>query len=483
MKKHIKIFADFRFSIFILTLFTLIPAGCTVGPDYVRPKAPEAENYKENQDWKVAQPKDDVSRGAWWEIFKDEQLNELEKQVDVSNQNIAAAEAQYRQARALIQTARSAYFPLLTAGPTYTRTRKSQHVGVSSPDGLTNSDFLMGVDATWEPDIWGKVRRSVEAARGSAQAGAADLENTRLSMQATLAQDYFQLRSLDAQKKLYEETIATYAKFLQLTQNRYNGAVASRADVLQAQTQLKTAQAQMIDLDVQRAQMEHAIAVLIGKPPSVFSIPATPLASVPPVVPVGLPSELLERRPDIAGAERRVAAANAQIGVAKAAYYPNITLSMTGGVEASHSAQWFMWPSRFWSVGSSLAQTVFDGGLRKSQNDQARAAYDATVAVYRNTVLAGFQEVEDNLAAMRILEQEADAQDEAVKSAEQSLAVETNQYKAGTVSALDVLTVQTIALTNKRTAVTILGRRMTATATLIKALGGGWESSMLPTRD
>lgn len=467
-------------------VLTLFASGCTVGPDYVKPKsAPPPQAYKETKGWKVAQPKDQIVRGAWWEIFNDPKLNELENEVDISNQNVAAAEAQFRQARALVQASRAAYFPTITLGPSFTRTLASQNLGGvrSGVSSAPVSDFSLPAEASWEPDIWGKVRRTVEASKGSAQASAADLESTRLSVQAELAQDYFQLRALDAQKQLFDETIAAYEKYLQLTKNRYEGAVASKADVLQAETQLKTAQAQMIDIGVQRAQTEHAIAILVGKPASVFSVPAQPLRDVPPPIPVGVPSELLERRPDIAAAERRVAAANAEIGVAEAAFYPNITLSAAGGFQASHLADWLAWPSRFWSIGASALGTVFDGGLRRAQTNQARAAYDQTVAAYRQTVLTGFQEVEDNLAALRILDQEARVQDEAVKSAEQSVTISTNQYKAGTISYLDVVTVQTIALNNERTAISILGRRMNAAVLLVKALGGGWKASDLPTSD
>ncbi len=472
----------------VVTAALISLTGCTVGPDYVRPSAETPRAYKETEgtSWKVAQPRDELKRGAWWEIFGDPALNGLEVQVRISNQNIAAAEAQYRQARALVQAARAAYFPTLTADGSYTRSRRPVISGGSSGisggttslrSGSTTSDYLLSGSASWEPDIWGKVRRSVEASEAGAQASAADLEALTLSTQAELATDYFQLRTLDAQKQMFDETVRAYQTFLDLTKNRYASGVASRADVLQAETQLKTAQAQAIDLGVQRAQLEHAIALLIGKPASVFSIPPSPLAGLPPAIPVGMPSELLERRPDIAAAERRVAAANALIGVAVAAYYPNITLSASGGFESSHLSRWLTWPNRLWSVGTNVLETVFDGGLRGALTDEARAAYDSNVASYRQTVLTGFQEVEDNLAALRILEEEASVQDDAVKAARQSVTVSANQYKAGTVSYLDVVTVQTIALNNERTAIDITGRRMAASVLLIKALGGGWEST------
>jgi NodT family efflux transporter outer membrane factor (OMF) lipoprotein len=453
--------------------------GCAVGPDYVKPSSPTPESYKEMKGWKEAQPREGVIRGKWWELFNDAGLNALEETVNISNQNVAAAEAQFRQARALVQAARAAYFPTLSAGASYTRSRSSSNtVSGSSSSGIV-TDYLLSFDASWEPDIWGKVRRSVEAGEANAQASAADLESARLSAQAELAQDYFQLHALDTQKRLLDEAVSAYQRFLTLTTNRYAGGVASRADVLQAQTQLKTTQAQAIDIGVQRAQMEHAIALLVGKPASDFSIPVMPLAADPPPIPVGLPSELLERRPDVASAERRMASANAQIGVAQAAYYPTVTLSASGGYQSSGRSQWLTWPSRFWSVGPAIMETVFEGGLRKAQTEQARAAYDANVASYRQTVLIGFQEVEDNLATLRILEEEARVQDEAVTAAQQSVIVTTNQYKAGTASALDVIITQITELNNKRTAISITGNRLTASILLIKALGGGWSTEAL----
>jgi NodT family efflux transporter outer membrane factor (OMF) lipoprotein len=342
------------------------------------------------------------------------------------------------------------------------------------------SDYLLNFNAAWELDIWGKVRRSVESSQASAQASAANIEVVRLSAQATLAQSYFQLRALDDQKRLLDDIAAAFKKILDMTKNRYASGVASRADVASAETQFKTTQAQAIDLGVQRAQLEHAIAILMGKPPAAFAIRPAPVALKVPAIPAGMPSELLERRPDIAAAERNMAAANAQIGVAIAAYYPTITLSAAGGFEAATTPLWFTWPSRFWSLGAAAAQTIFQGGALVAQTAAARAAYDANVATYRQTVLTGFQEVEDNLAALRILEQEAKVQDEAVKAARLSVTLSTNQYKAGTISTLDLLVVVTNARNVERTAVTILGNRMSASALLIKALGGGWKSSDLP---
>ena len=465
-----------RFNDFAALAAPLLLLGCTVGPDYVRPDVETPAAFKEG--WKQAEPRDHENRGKWWEAFRDPLLNGLQEQVDISNQNLAKAEAQFRQASALVESARAAYFPTVTGGVSTTRSRSSsttvaQPSSVPVSRGVVTSHNLP-FNAAWEADVWGKISRTVEANLAGAQASAADLEAARLSAQAQLAQNYFQLRALDAQQQLLEDTVAAYERSLQLTQNRYTAGVVAKADVVQAQTQLKTTQAQAIDVGVQRAQLEHAIALLVGKPASSFSIPRAPLSAAPPRVPAALPSELLERRPDIAAAERRVAAANAQIGVTKAAFFPSFTLSAGTGFQSATMAQWLTAPSRFWSIGPAISLPIFDGGLRRVLNDQAVAAYDATVAAYRQTVLAGFQEVEDNLAAMRILEQEASVQEEALKSARQSVELTTNQYKAGTVSYLNVIAVQTTALGNERTAVDILNRRLAASVLLVKALGGGW---------
>jgi len=458
--------------------------GCTVGPNYVKPTVEVPAAYKENAGWQVAQPQDATLRGHWWEMFDDPQLNALEEQVEVSNQNVAVAEAQFRQARALVQQARAAYFPTVTIGASLNNSSQSASTRISnSSSGRTTPTlFAMAVDASWEIDVWGRIRRLVESSQASAQASAADLENARLSAQTELAQDYFQLRTLDTQKQLLDASIVEFERSLELTNNRYASGVVSRADVLQAQTQLKTTQAQAIDVGVQRAQFEHAIALLIGKPASVVSISAAPLAMtiVPPPIPVGVPSEVLERRPDIASTERQVVAANAQIGAALAAYYPTVSLHATGGFQSTSLSQWISAPSRLWSVGPAISETVFDGGLRAGLTEQARGVYDGTVASYRETVLTAFKEVEDNLAALRIFESEAQVQDEAVKAAQQSVTVFTNQYKAGIASYLEVVTAQNAALTNERTAATILGNRMNAAVLLIKALGGGWNVAQLP---
>jgi NodT family efflux transporter outer membrane factor (OMF) lipoprotein len=426
--------------------------------------------------WTKAVPADQMLRGKWWEVFNDPALNELEEQVGISNQNVLAAEAQFREAEALVRVARSAYFPTATIGPSISRSYQITAGGPSVPVTLTT----LPVNASWEIDIWGRVRRQVEASRASAQASAADIENVRLSSQAQLAQDYFQLRSLDAQSVLLDQTVEAYRKTLELTQNRYDSGVAARGDVLQADTQLKTTQAQAIDVGVQRAQYEHAIALLIGKAPADLTLPPMALDTPPPPIPVGVPSVLLERRPDIAAAERSMAAANAQIGVALAASYPSLTLTGEAGLQSLDLAQLFTWPARIWGIEAGLSETVFNGGLFKAQTDQARAAYDAAVASYRETVLTGLQEVEDNLAALRILEHEADVQTEAVKLADQSLAVMINQYQAGTVAYLNVITAQTTLLSNEITALNILGRRMSAAVLLIEALGGGWDVKELP---
>jgi NodT family efflux transporter outer membrane factor (OMF) lipoprotein len=457
-----------------LTIAPFLFVACTVGPKYVRPAVVTPAAYKEMDGWKVAQPKDDALRGAWWEIFRDPRLSALEELVNIDNQNLAVAAAQLQQARAAVDAARASYFPTIAIGLGVSRARQPAVFG-----GRTTNTFSLPIDAAWEIDLWGRIRRTVESQQAAAQASAADLESARLSAQATLAQSYLTLRVLDAQRHLLDETVRAYQKSLDLTRNRYASGVASNADVVQAESQLKTSQAQAIDVGVQRAQLEHAIAALTGQPASVFALPAAPLATPPPQIPVGVPSEVLERRPDIASAERRVAAANAQIGVADAAFYPTLTLSASGGFDSSKISNWLSWPSRLWSIGPAISQVVFDGGLRRAQKNQTLAAYDADVASYRQTVLTAFQEVEDNLAALRILEEEARVQEAAVVAAQQSVALTTNQYKAGTVSYLEVVVTQAVALANERVAVDILGRRMAAAVLLVKALGGGWNASAL----
>ncbi len=453
--------------------------SCTVGPDYVRPITGAPASYKEIDGWKVASPKDDTLKEAWWELFNDPQMNALEEQVIIANPNVWVAEAQFRQARALVQSARAAYLPTLTVGASARRAASSENLGPST-SGVSISDFLLPIDLSGEADLWGRIRRTVEASQASAQASAADLAAVRLSAQAELALDYLQLRTLDAQKQLLDSTVTYYGKSLELTNNRYNSGVVAKSDVLQAETQLKSTQAQALDFGLQRAQMEHAMAILIGKPASEFSLPVTPLIPPLPSIPVAVPSELLEQRPDIAAAERRMAMANAQIGVAQAAFYPTIQIGALAGFEASRADQWLSWSSRFWSVGPSISQTVFDGGLRQAQSDQSLAAYDAIAASYRKIVLNAFQEVEDNLAALRILGEEVRVQTEAVNAARQAAMVTINQYKAGTVSYINVLVAQTAELANERTLLEIRSRQLAASVLLIKALGGGWKSADLP---
>jgi NodT family efflux transporter outer membrane factor (OMF) lipoprotein len=451
---------------------SLLLAACAVGPDYVKPPSVETmpTAYKELEGWKVAQPQDGKIGERWWEVYNDPVLNSLVEQVAISNLTIAAAEARFRQARALVQGARAGYYPSISVGASATRSHSS---GGNNGGGIS-SNFQLPLDLSWEIDLWGRIRRGVEARQADAQASAADLASVTLSAQAELAGDYLQLRILDAQKQLYDGTSTLYRKSLELTKNRYEAGLVAKMDVLQAETQLRSTEAQAIDLGVQRAQREHAIALLIGKPPAAFALASTSLATTMPIIPTGMPSELLERRPDIASAERRMAAANAQIGIAKAAYYPAIRLSAAAGLEAATLVSWFTWPSRFWAVGTAVSAPLFDGGLRRSLSEQAMAAYDATVAEYRGTVLTGFQEVEDNLAALRILEDEANVQDQAVQAAQQVVHIIFNQYQAGTVAYLNVLIVQTIALANERAALGIIGRKLAASVLLVKALGGGW---------
>ncbi|OUL70114.1 efflux transporter, outer membrane factor (OMF) lipoprotein, NodT family [Burkholderia sp. YR290] len=458
-------------------------AACTVGPDYKRPAATTAATYKELEGtgWKTAEPADARIRSAWWEVYNDSALNALEQQVASANQNVQAAQARFRAARAQVEQFRSQFFPVVTANGGYSRARSSENVKFKSTAGKTLNDWIVGADATWEPDLWGRVSRSVEGARANAQASAADAQSALLSMQAELATDYFELRGIDREQQLLDDTIAAYKEAVELTQNRYKGGIATDADVAQAQTQLRTTQAQAIDLGVQRAQLEHAIAILIGQTPSTFSLPVAPLVAVPAVAPVGVPSTLLERRPDIAAAERQMVDLNAQIGVATAAYFPNLILSVTGGLEATNFSDWLLAPARFWSLGPTLAGTLLDFGGRAAKKAEAQANYDEGIAQYRQTVLTAFGQVEDNIAALRVLEQEAQAQDDAVSAAQRSLAIVSNRYKNGAITYLDVVVAQTTALTNEREAVSIARRRMAASVALIKALGGGWDATSLPT--
>ncbi|HYN16183.1 MAG TPA: efflux transporter outer membrane subunit [Terriglobales bacterium] len=474
------------FGLVALAGLTMLAGGCAVGPNYRRPTAPTPQVFKEPppEGWKQAEPNAGAIRGKWWEIYSDPQLNALEEHVNISNQNVLAALAQYREARDAVRIARSSLFPTVGVSPAVTNQRSSATLSKSAtgvnPGSTTVYDLPF--DLSYQADVWGSIRRNLRGSYASAQVSAADLENARLAFHAELAQFYFQLHGLDGDADLLQRTVKGYEEYLQLTRDRFELGVASGADVAQAKTQLDTTRAQLIDIGVQRAQLEHAIAILIGKPPAELSIPPMVLKTPPPSVPIGVPSALLERRPDIAASERQVAAANEQIGIAKAAFFPSLLLSASGGFETASFSQWLTWPSRFWAVGPQLAETLFEGGKRHAQLDLQRAAYDATVANYRQTVLTAFQQVEDNLAALRILEQEAAAEDAAVADAQESLAISTDQYKAGITTYLQVITAQTVALQDERAAVDILTRRMTASVLLIEALGGGWDASQLPTK-
>jgi NodT family efflux transporter outer membrane factor (OMF) lipoprotein len=458
----------------------MLLSGCAVGPRYSRPSAPVPTDYKETpQNWKPAQPADQL-RGKWWEIYQDPQLSALEEKVNISNQSLKAAQAQFEQARATVRYNRADYYPTVTAGVSATRERLSQNRPLAIASSVTTTnDLVIPVDMSYEPDVWGRVRRTVEAARADAQATLADLESVRLSVRSELAVDYFQARELDAEGQLLDSTVSSYTKQLELTNNRYNGGVASQVDVAQAQTQLETARAQAIDVREQRTQFEHAIAVLIGEPASSFSLPVASLNATPPLIPPGLPSELLERRPDIASSERQMVSANARIGIAKAAYFPLFNLGPSTGFESTTIVNWLSSPSAFASVGASAVVTAFDVGRRRAASDQARAFYDQSVASYRQNVLTAYQEVEDNLAALRLLEEEANTETAAVNAAEHSLALSNNRYKGGVTTYLEVITAQTIALANERTAVQISGRRMVDSVLLIKALGGGFDAASL----
>jgi NodT family efflux transporter outer membrane factor (OMF) lipoprotein len=488
---------------FAASLFTLLlMTGCAVGPKYHVPPTPAPpvykeltpENFKDTDGWKQAQPQDNVIHGKWWEIFSDPELNALEEQVNISNQNIAASFASFLEARALVNQARSQYFPTVTVNPSITSNRalelgsssatSSSGSGAgnhSSTTAVTYPEYSLPFDASWTPDLWGRIRNTVRGNVASAQASAADLENTRLTAQAEVAVDYYELRTQDALKQLLDSTVVAYKESLKLTQVLYRTGIDSDESVAQAETQLETTEAQDTNLGIARAQYEHAIALLVGKPASTFSIPVEPLRANPPAIPFGLPSQLLERRPDVAADERLMVQANAQIGVAKAAYFPTVTLTATAGLESSSIASWFTWPSRFWSVGPALAETIFDAGLRRATVQQYQAAWDQAVANYRETVLTAFQQVEDNLAALRILSQEIQQQDAAVKSAQRNLTVATNRYKLGIDPYLNVITAQTTLLSNQQTAVNLRMQQMTASVQLIEALGGGWSASQLPT--
>jgi NodT family efflux transporter outer membrane factor (OMF) lipoprotein len=477
----------------------LMAAGCVVGPNYKRPSAPTAAapafkespppDFKEAeaQGWAQAQPGDAYMKGRWWEVYQDPALNALEEQVAISNQNVQQYEALYREAKAAVRVARAALFPAVTVGPSITfsgNQSAAAAVGAASTGATSSSGvhqfYDLPFDVSWEPDLWGAIRRGVTSAAESAVAAAGDVENAKLLYQAQLAEDYFELHGTDADIDLLRRTEVLYKDYVDLTRNRFTSGIASDLDIAQAETQLYAAQASLIDLGVTRAQLEHAIAIMVGKAPAEVDVAAKPLTTLPPPVPIGVPSQLLQRRPDIASAERRVAAANEQIGIAIAAFYPTLTLSGGAGLESSSLAKWFTWPSRFWSVGPSLSETLFDAGRRSGVVAEQRAAYDATVATYRQTVLTALQQVEDNLAALRVLEIESAKAEETVQAATRELNISTDQYKAGIQNYLTVILAQTALLSAQQTQVNLLSRRLTASVLLIEALGGGWDTSKLP---
>jgi NodT family efflux transporter outer membrane factor (OMF) lipoprotein len=475
-----KVLAIYRLS--TLLALSVALSACALGPDYQRPHLQTPAQFKQIEGWTQATPSDVLERGSWWRIYADSELNALVERLNISNQNLAASEAQYRQARALVRGARAALYPNLSSSAAASRSR--QGAGSQGDFGARNSNSSgvftasdLSLDAAWELDIWGKLRRSLESSRAGVDASAADLAALKLSLQSELVQNYLQLRVLDDQQRLLDATVAAYARSLKLTENQYNAGIVAKSDVSQALTQLKSTQAEAIDLTWQRAQLEHAIAVLIGVPPSALSIAVREQLPVLPDIPVALPSQLLERRPDVAAAERRVIAANADIGVAEAAWYPDLSISAGGGYRGSSFADWIDLPNRFWSLGPQLALTLFDGGARSAELGRSEAVYDQTVAQYRQSVLDSFREVEDYLVQLRVLQQEALIQQEALDAAREALRLIENQYRAGTVDFNSVVNLQATALNNERTSLSLLGSRLTASVQLIAALGGGWQSA------
>jgi NodT family efflux transporter outer membrane factor (OMF) lipoprotein len=473
-----------------------LAAACAVGPDYHRPPFQTTANYKEAGDWKPSEPNDVLSRGPWWKIFNDDVLGDLEAQIDISNQNVKAAEAAFEQSRALVAQARAGFWPTIAASlgaqrqaspgvvintvpPSGTSTAPTSSTSVSTITSTrTQNTFTAGASASWDIDIWGRIRRTTESDVASAQANSAALAAARLSAQAELATDYFELRAQDQLEKLLDDTVVAETLSLKITQSRYKFGVAARADVVTAETQLLSSQAQQVNAKIQRATLEHAVAVLIGKQPADFSLQASAIRSDVPTVPAGVPSTLLERRPDIAEAERKMASANAQIGVAKAGYFPDLTLTGQYDYESGTLSHLIQGSNRIWAVGPQLAETLFDGGLVRAQVRGARAAYEGTLDNYRQTVLAGFQQVEDEVVTLRVLEQEGVIQDETVKKAREAEALTLNQYKAGTVPYSSVITAQTTRLAAEETALQVLSSRLQASVALIEALGGGWDASM-----
>jgi len=469
----------------------LLFQGCVVGPKYNRPPVQAPGTYKEvtpddlkkMDGWKVAQPQDSALHGKWWETFGDAQLSALEEQVNISNQNVAAAFANFMAARALVREARAQYFPTVTAGASIVRQHQPSAAGTapSAASGATFNEYSLPFDASWTPDLWGRVRNTVRANVANAQASAADLENTRLTAQAELAVDYFQLRGQDALKQLLDSTVVAYEESLKLTKALYETGIDSDESVAQAETQLEATRALDTNIGILRSQYEHAIALLTGQPASSFSLAVEPLKTPPPAIPFGVPSQLLERRPDVAASERLMAQANALIGVQKAAYFPTLTLSASFGFQSTSGSSWLTWPSRFWSVGPAISELIYDGGLRRATVEQYRAQYDQTVANYRNTVLTAFQQVEDSLSGLRILSQEIQEQDVAIASAQRSLGLATDRYRLGIDPYLNVITAQTTLFSNQQTAVNLRIEQIVDSVQLIEALGGGWDSSTLPT--
>lgn len=462
-----------------LTLAALL-AGCSVGPKYHRSSAPTAPQFKELAGWQPAHPDDQKNRGKWWEAYGDQELDGLEDKVEISNQSLKLALTEYTSARAEVQYQRANYFPFLNASAAATRQRGSENRTFYFSTKNEFNDFTLPLNVSWEPDVWGRIRHTVQAARATAQATAADVQNVRLSVQAELALDYFEMRGLDMQKSILDATVLAYRHSLKLTVERYHVGLNSALDVAQAETQLKTAEAQDQDIRIARAQFEHGIAVLIGVAPAMLTIPPRVVSITPMVVPAGLPSQLLERRPDIAAVERQMDAANAQIGIARSAYYPTFMISGVGGFESAQPGNWFAGPSSFWAMGASAFLPLVDWGQRHALNTEAQANYDGTVANYRQTVLSAYQEVEDNLGALRILQQEAVTQQAAVDSARHQEEIALSRYKSGLADYLTVITAQSIDLSNQITSAQILTRQMSASVLLIKALGGGWNASQLP---
>jgi NodT family efflux transporter outer membrane factor (OMF) lipoprotein len=461
-------------------LLAVIATGCATGGAALPPPAPQVPPaFRESADWKAGQPADELKRGAWWEVFGDPQLNGLETAIDVSNDTLRGAQARFFQARAAVGIARASRYPQVTTSPQIaTGTQSGNRTNATRHE--RDTDFLLPVDVSYEADVWGRVRLGVASAQASAQASAADVEAVRLSLHAELALDYFELRGLDAERVILDNSVAAFQRALDLTRNRFTGGVSSQADVSLAETQLESTRAQAVDLGARRAALEHAIAVLTGKPPSALQVPSSPLSTPPPDIPMGLPSDLLERRPDIAGAERRIAAAGAEVGIAQTAFFPRLLLTATAGFESRSLLSWLSGLSTFWSAGPAAVATLADGGRRRAVSAQARAGYDETVAFYQETILLSLQEVEDSLATLRVLREEADIQAAAVAAAERSLTLATNRYRGGVTSYLEVITAQNAALSNERAAVSILSRRLAASVLLVKALGGGWTVASLP---